>query len=691
MTTPNPIRFKLKSLHIAQRPSSKSKGPSQLARPEIEDNGAGAAVLTAGAVVSGSVSVTKYWRRWLFVVPAAGSGTTYTYSAADEGKAITYVEDHLDSNGVLTRVSSLPLFVQNGVGTPVDSGEAPSAGGGGSVTPQTEFDFTTGVEPPAASVTDANQFVTGASYQPGVVASAPKIGFLPGWSNIGGLPSLTENYSVAPDGTKTATRMVVAAGNLGAGLRYAISGRTPGTHTNHIWLKSNTGSNQQAYFRSIATGNYLTYDVTPTWQRFHTVGYLSNDWFSLDVAATDAALDISAWGMDFFVGDESARDDPGGSSYLDLLTGQTATLTVPDGTYDVLITDAGGNAVRFDDQTIAGSYVISGPQTISRVEFVDPGAAGGGGGEAGTGDNTEPPPGIADAGAPVYGTCAKWSEVHQGSAFALNDQWNVSNWGLDGIIQQCVYISAAVDESNSFRITSSVPRNHPWPGGGNPNTEVKSYPLCVWGQPPGWASQGHTNLPIKVGDIDVLWSGFKSIDTSGTSGHGHLSHDMRLMDTDAELIGYSTAAPHIRQELFVVVEQYENYGAHPNGRAASRYHGQYRIGGRDWHVYIQPGASTDPNGNPNPQLIWLPVNFPLPNPLDMAPLFRWAMNITHNELTVNAPGLIQYGRTANDTLIDPNLWFVSNAMGVEVDEGNFDVQVNTAYFRVNRDPYTPAS
>lgn len=699
-TTPTPLRFNLKSLHIAQRPSSKNHGPQMFARPVIEDNDAGAAVVTANGVVSGSVSVTTYWRRWLFAVPGAGSALTYTYGSEDENKAVTYVEDHLDSLGRLTRVSSEPLFVQSGVGRPIDGGDSPGGGGGGgSADPQTDFDFTGGVEPPAADVSNPEQFTTDVSYQPGIVSTAPKIGFLTGWQNLSGAPSLTENYAVAPDGQQTATRLVVPAGNINVGLRYPISGRTPGQHTNHIWVKSNTGGDHNFFFRSLADSNYAELTATPNWQRFYTIGNLVTDWFSLDVAATENALDVSVWGMDFFVGDQSARTATGGASYLNMLAGQTVDLSVPAGTYDAVITLDTGLTERVSDVVIASGvdYRITGPKKIRRVQFVAPGSGTGGGGGGGAGggdlwegDNTAPPPGIQTAGPPIHGTCTAWVEVHRGSGFIVNDHWNVNNWGLSGTIQQCVYIGDAVDESNSFRITSYVPRGTPWPGGGNPNTEVKSYPHCQWGQPPGWVSQGHTNLPIRVGDINVLWAGFKGLDSSNTSGHGHLSHDMRLTTTAEARTPYSEGAKIIRQELFVVVEQYEGYGAHPNGRAGSRYHGQYTIGGREWHVYIQPGASTDPNGAPNPQLIWLPVQFPLPNPLDMAPLFRWAMRTKHTDLKVNAPGLVHYGRTANDTLIDPDLFFTNNAMGVEVDEGNFDITVDTAYFRVNRDPYVPA-
>jgi len=363
-----------------------------IARPVIEDNGLGSAIVTADAIYSGSVSVTKYWRRWLFTV-AGQIGDSYTYTAADELKAITYVEEHLDSSGVKTIMSSRPLFVQDGVGTPTGGGEAPTnpgGGGDGDTTKYTDFDFTLGVEPPGASISDPDRFTTSSAYTPGLVTTAPKVGFSPAWANLGGAPSLTENYSQSPNGDQTATRMVVPAGNANVGLRHAMSGLTPGQHTNHIWIKSNTGVNQNVFFRSLADSNYQVLAATPNWQRFHTVGNIASNWFSFDLAATGDSLDISVWGMDFFTGDESGRDQTGSVSYLDLLTGQSVQLNVPEDSYDVVITSDTNTTDRIANQTIGSGQIfnVPGPRKIKRVQFVDVNTNTGGGNNTGDGSGT---------------------------------------------------------------------------------------------------------------------------------------------------------------------------------------------------------------------------------------------------------------------------------------------------------------
>ena len=302
-------------------------------------------------------------------------------------------------------------------------------------------------------------------------------------------------------------------------------------------------------------------------------------------------------------------------------------------------------------------------------------AGGGGGGSTGSGT----PPNITwTAGSPTTCTSTKWDQITQGTGSVVNDQWAVTSWGLDGTIVQTVCIGPSNTQSNSFRIYSKVPLN--WPNPGGTASEVKSYPLCYWGQPPGFPSSGQSNIPIRVGNINHLWAGHKGVTVAvDNSFKGHLSHDMRLMDSAQVFANYNAAASSIWMELFVVDRTWRGYGAHPNGRAASRFRGQYTIGNIDWYVYIQPGASN------TPQLIWMPVTLPCPVPFDMAPLFKWAAIVTYNQLQQGPGTIFARGQTANSTIINPDKIFVSNAMGVEVEEGEIDLTVSTAYFRCNLD------
>lgn len=429
----------------------------------------------------------------------------------------------------------------------------------------------------------------------------------------------------------------------------------------------------------------------------------TNDWQHINFATLSDGLD----------------QDPGGGITASAFTSSPPPLDAGGGTvgatctqFQTWLVNAGGGGSAGTGFVIAPNVVSPGNYSLALNNAVPAGqyllwakcndsggcqdsyvtvpltiTASGGGGGGGTGSGT--PPNITwTAGAPTSCTSTKWGEVTQGTGTAVNDQWQVSAWGLDGTIVQTVCIGPSANQSNSMRFYSKVPLN--WPSPGGTISEVKSYPVVFWGQPPGFPSSGQTNIPIRVGNINHLWAGHKGVTVAvDNSFFGHLSHDMRLMDTDQVFAGpgrppqyssnYEWAAPFIWMELFVVDRTWRGYGAHPNGRAASRYRGQYRIGGIDWHVYIQPGASN------TPQLIWLPVSLPCPVPFDMAPLFQWAIGITYNQLA-NGPGTIfARGQNANSTLINPDKIFVSNGMGVEVVEGEIDVTISTAYLRCNID------
>lgn len=400
-TTPNPVTLRLYSVQILKRPSSAMRGPVMLARPVIRDNGSGGATVVAPAIMTGAVGLpVKHWRRYLFPIDGQ-AGTTYNYSGLDESQLVSYVEDYVDAAGVKTRASSYPLYIQNNVGTLIDAGNTGGGsggggdgggGGGGDTSTYTEFDFTKGTEPPGAIVSVQNRFVFGAAYQPGLVAEAPQVGFSAQWSNLAGTPALSQNFAAAPDGSNRATRMVVAAGNANVGIRRAMSGLTPGQHTNHVWVRSNTGSNQSFSFRSLVTGNYTTLTATTSWQRFHTVGNVAGDWFSFDIAATASALDILVYGMDMFTGDQSGRTDPGASSYLDLLSGQYTDLRVTPGTYDALVTSDTNSIATFENVVIAEGqvYRVPGPQKVKFVKLQDPSLndpIGGGGPTPGDGSS----------------------------------------------------------------------------------------------------------------------------------------------------------------------------------------------------------------------------------------------------------------------------------------------------------------
>lgn len=88
--------------------------------------------------------------------------------------------------------------------------------------------------------------------------------------------SVTENYSVAPNGLTQADRVVLPTGTL-ARVFQTVSNSEVQNLTYSVWLKSNTGANQdvslflrQSGFGTVYASSVLT--VTPAWQRFSVSG-----------------------------------------------------------------------------------------------------------------------------------------------------------------------------------------------------------------------------------------------------------------------------------------------------------------------------------------------------------------------------------------------------------------------------------
>ena len=274
-----------------------------------------------------------------------------------------------------------------------------------------------------------------------------------------------------------------------------------------------------------------------------------------------------------------------------------------------------------------------------------------------------------------------WETRKFGTMVCDNAAWNVNNSGLAGQVTQGMAGGPSTsDRKNSFRIYFDVPTPQEVPRSPNAGTEVVTYPSVHWGQPPGYPNTGSPNIPILLKDIEDMWLGFKSLSFSASPDCvGHVSHDMRTMSTGQVFPNYAAADSSIRSELFIVGQQFGGYGVHPNGRSPSWYRGTYTIGGFDWYVYIQPGASN------TPQIIWMPVG-ELPNPLNAGPLIKWGIAMSFEDLDVNPMidgDSLLYGRPASAKLINENEWFTSNAMGTEAVQGELDLTMMGAYFRVN--------
>lgn len=117
-------------------------------------------------------------------------------------------------------------------------------------------------------------------------------------ANFGAGSSITRtgNFSTAPDGTTTATR--IEYNNLNYTQVFEqISTTTSTPYTFSVWLKSNTASNQAMLIGDNVTAPMLAITVTPTWQRFSTtVTTLSTVFIARILAANTGAYDFLAWG-----------------------------------------------------------------------------------------------------------------------------------------------------------------------------------------------------------------------------------------------------------------------------------------------------------------------------------------------------------------------------------------------------------
>lgn len=133
-----------------------------------------------------------------------------------------------------------------------------------------------------------NLFANG--QQPGVVAN--------GWSALGTAPTVTAGQT-DPAGGTTAVRIQMAGGTNG--VRKAVS-MSIARYLMTIWLKSNTGVQQEIYLRDPNTNAYASVSVPATgWTKFAMHGIVGTG-FNFDIAnAMVGAADVIAWSAGFGV------------------------------------------------------------------------------------------------------------------------------------------------------------------------------------------------------------------------------------------------------------------------------------------------------------------------------------------------------------------------------------------------------
>ena len=139
-------------------------------------------------------------------------------------------------------------------------------------------------------------------------------------------PTLTADYTTAPDGTLTATRLQTSVTGTNYSLigfpTTASDGSGGGYYTASVYVKSNTGSSQEiAFYGASSEPNNRT--VTTEWSRIQFTGQrLGNTKYAYlgTINATDDDIDISVWGAQI----ELVNSYPSSLIYTD---GSTVTRT----------------------------------------------------------------------------------------------------------------------------------------------------------------------------------------------------------------------------------------------------------------------------------------------------------------------------------------------------------------------------
>jgi len=130
----------------------------------------------------------------------------------------------------------------------------------------------------------------------------------------GSNPVVTANYAIAPNGLLQADRLQADRGAGNSVSDQSVLQNTVTSLTNphsvilSVWMKSNTGVNQEVYFRNVTGAGGSLKTVTPEWQRFMITSSsvaLSSETFQIGTRGTintDNAIDILIWGAQIEVG-----------------------------------------------------------------------------------------------------------------------------------------------------------------------------------------------------------------------------------------------------------------------------------------------------------------------------------------------------------------------------------------------------
>ena len=248
------------------------------------------------------------------------------------------------------------------------------------------------------------------------------------------------------------------------------------------------------------------------------------------------------------------------------------------------------------------------------------------------------------------------------------------------------------------------------------HSEVKAYPSFGMGAIMGVAHlQDRKGIPANIAAplpcrLDAITSFFvgwrkKTLNVS-SNAIGHLCHDIRVCvngnrtSTDS---GYASRNGLVRPEqifgteFMIVHKQFGGYG-NVNYRGTGKRIGTPTIDGMKHHVYIQEGASVR-NGRHLMLLCFVPepVNLggELPDQFNIAPILDYCHRTTYRQIASGpggSGGTPQYFWVdANGApfgmdhpLMPPDSFFHQDVLGIEIEEGDFEITLEDAFCFVNK-------
>jgi len=195
----------------------------------------------------------------------------------------------------------------------------------------------------------------------------------------GSVPTVSSNYSIAPDGTQTADRVIF---NLNGGtanadvsqIAFTFGNTSSGDFTNSVYIKSNTANNYNLVL-TIPSGSFQTKTITTEWQRFTTTSSNTTN-VTLRIRlrgdeSTSDYADVSIWGAQIVKGDQPKdylkTTDRLDIPRIDYTNGEGSILLEPQRTNSVAYSNDFSNSHWSNQQTTESDNVAISPEGLQNA------------------------------------------------------------------------------------------------------------------------------------------------------------------------------------------------------------------------------------------------------------------------------------------------------------------------------------